>query len=609
MNPQLTLVLILLAVCVALFMFNRPRMDVVALSAVAALPLTGIVSVNEALSGFSDPNVVLIAALFVVGEGLRRTGVVNRIGDLLLQHSSGSENRLLILLMLGVAIIGSIMSSTGVVAIFIPVVMLISRRRNLAPGRIMMPLAFAGLISGTLTLVGTAPNLVVDGALKQAGHAGFGFFAFTPFGAAILAAGVLYMLAAKKIFHRLPGNSTVPRKRRQILDFIEEYQLGERAYRLLICDDSPLIGKTLASIAPQRQFAANVIAVERGGRKREILEARPDLIFQAADVLLVDLEKPPTEEAKALAVRLELQPLPLHGLYFSDHARRIGMAEVLLPPESGLPGKTVIEAAIRTRFHLNVIGLRRGGEALPTSPTTEKLRCGDMLLVIGRWKDIRELAKQMHEFVVLSLPAESDEDTPASSRALFAIASVIAMMILMVTGVVPNVTAALICCLLMGAARCINLESAYRSIQWPSLILIVGMMPFSTALQKTGGVDLAVSSILGLFGTSQPSILLGALFLLTAGIGLFVSNTATAILMAPIALQTATALDASPYPFAMIVALAASCAFMTPVSSPVNMLVMAPGNYRFSDFLKIGVPFTGIALILSVILVPWLLPL
>ncbi|WP_035615562.1 SLC13 family permease [Haloferula sp. BvORR071] len=609
MNPQLALVLALLTVCVVLFVVNRPRMDVVALLAVAALPLTGIVSVNEALAGFSDQNVILIGLLFVVGESLVRTGVANRIGEFMLHHSSGSEVRLLILLMLGVAAVGSIMSSTGVVAIFIPVVLLISTRRSLDPGKFMMPLAFAGLISGMLTLVGTAPNLVVDAALEHAGHRGFSFFSFTPFGAAILGAGVLYMLVARRFLPRRPGNSSATRKRRQLIDLIQEYQLQDRAHRLRIGTDSPLIGKTVAEMAPRRQFTANVVAVERKGRRQtEVLEPRPDLILQKGDVLLIDLEQPPSEEMKASAAKLKLEPLSLRSLYFSDHSREIGMAEILLPPGSSLTGQTVIEAAIRTRFRLNVIGLRRGGEALPSSPCAVKLRPGDTLLVIGRWKHIRNLAKRVHEVILLTLPAESDEAPPAASRAGFALASLLVMMVLMITGWVPNAIAALICCLLMGATRCINLDSAYRSIQWPSLILIVGMMPFSTALQKTGGVDLAVNLLLDVFGGSQPRILLGALFLLTAGTGLFVSNTATAVLMTPIALKAAEALKVSPYPFAMTVALAASCAFMTPVSSPVNTLVMGPGNYRFSDFLIIGVPFTAIAMALTLLLVPWLLP-
>jgi di/tricarboxylate transporter len=239
----------------------------------------------------------------------------------------------------------------------------------------------------------------------------------------------------------------------------------------------------------------------------------------------------------------------------------------------------------------------------------EKLRSGDTLLVIGRWKHIRNLQKRTHDFVVLTLPAEIDEVAPAASKAPWALACLAVMVALMVTGWVPNVIAALLACLLLGATRCLTLDTAYRSIQWPSLILIVGMMPFSAALQKTGGVDLAVHGLLRVFGESEPRLLLAAVFALTSLIGLFVSNTATAVLMAPIALSAAQALGVSPHPFAMTVALASSAAFMTPVSSPVNTLVMVPGKYRFGDFVRIGVPFTIVVMIITVLLVPWLLPL
>lgn len=610
MNPQLATVLGLLGLCVVLFVTGKPRMDVVALLPMVGLALVGIVTVPEALAGFSDPNVILIAALFVVGEGLVRTGVANQIGDFLLRHSAGSEARLLVLLMLAVAGLGSVMSSTGVVAIFIPVVLLVSARRKLAPGRLMMPLAYAGLMSGMMTLVGTAPNLVVDSALRHAGHAGFGFFSITPFGVVILAAGIGYLLVARRWFSPPDTGDAAERRRRQMSDFVRDYRLEGREYRLRIGWNSPLAGQTLEQAGGRRRVSANVVAIERQkGSHSEILEPRADLALQGGDVLLIDLAEPPEEEQMRLMAEWKLETLPLRGRYFTDRSREIGMAEVLVPPDSSLVGRTAMETTFRSRFRLNVIGLRRGSEALEGALAAEKLRAGDTLLVIGRWKHIRNLKKHTHDFVLLSLPAEIDEVAPAASKAPGALVALGVMVLLMITGWVPNVIAALLACLLMGALRCVTLETAYRAIQWPSLILIVGMIPFSTALQKTGGVDLAVQGLLRVFGDSEPRLLLAALFALTSLIGLFVSNTATAVLMAPIALSAAHALGVSPYPFAMTVALASSAAFMTPVSSPVNTLVMVPGKYRFGDFVRIGVPFTIVVMILTVLLVPWLLPL
>lgn len=609
MHSGLLTVLILLGISMLLFAANKPRMDMVALMAMIALPLTGIVTVPEALAGLADPNVVLIAALFVVGEGLVRTGVANQIGDFLLHHAGGNEARLLVLLMLAVGCLGSVMSSTAIVAIFIPVVLFVSRARKLWPGRFMMPLGFAGLISGMLTLVATTPNLVVDSSLQRAGFSGFGFFSFTPFGVTILIAGIVYMLITRRWLNRPQDQEKPQRGLRHWMDFVRDYELSERDHRVRVGVNSPLIGQTLQQLEPRRTRGASVVAVERTRRRRrELIEPRADLELCAGDVLLVDVpEADDGVRAEALA-ELDLTPLPLRPGYFTDQSRDIGMAEVLLPPDSALVGHDVRSLGFRTNYRLNVIGLRRKGQAITTNVLDEKLRTGDTFLVIGRWKSIRELQKQKHDFIVLSLPVEVEQVAPAAGRAAQALGCLAIMLILMITGWVPNVLAALIACLLMGLTRCLSLRSAYRSIQWPTLIVIVGMMPFSIALQKTGGVDIVVNWVIHIFGTAEPRALVAVVFVVTTIIGLFVSNTATAVLMAPIALKIASALGASPYPFAMTVALASSTAFMTPVSSPVNMLVLEAGRYRFSDFVRIGVPFTVIVLIITVLLVPWLLP-
>jgi di/tricarboxylate transporter len=332
-------------------------------------------------------------------------------------------------------------------------------------------------------------------------------------------------------------------------------------------------------------------------------------MLKAGDVLLVDSPGAGRGDQADMLSKLGLEALPLRGSYFTDHSREVGMAEVMVPPDSGLIGKSVLKLTFRRKYRVNVIGLRRGQQALDGELLEEKLRSGDILLVIGPWKAIRQLQTQIHDFLVLSLPAEVDQVVPALSQAPYALLSLIVMVVLMVTGIVPNVIAALIGSLLMGLFRCIDMDSAYKAINWKILLLIVGMMPFASALQKTGGIELAVDGLLRLFGEAGPRLLLAALFGLTALIGLFISNTVTAVLMAPIALSVAYHLKASPYPFAMIVALAASAAFMTPISSPVTTLVLGPGQYRFADFVKVGVPFTLLVMLICVLLVPWLFPL
>lgn len=609
MNAELAIVLTLLGLAIVMFAINKPRMDAVGLLMLTVLPLTGVITMGEALSGFSDPNIVLLGALFVMGEGLVRTGVAQRLGDWLIRKAGRSENRLLALLMGVVGSLGAFMSSTGVVAIFIPVAQRIAKSTGTPPSQLMMPLSVAALISGMMTLVATAPNLVVNSELVRAGSAGFSFFSFTPFGVPILVLGIVYMLFARRWLSAKNETDASENPRVNFHDWVERYHLASREFRFRVTEKSPLVGRPLGEVDLPDTTGINVVAVERKGRfDREIFAPGRETVSQAGDILLVDAFAPriPIQE---IASQLALENLPLNGGYFSDHTQEIGMVEVMVSADSELIGKTVVEAAFRSRHRLTVIGVRHGQGAIEGNILERHLAIGDTLLLVGPWKEIKRLKAYTREMVVLNLPAELDDVLPVAGKAPQAIFCLLLMVGLMVSGVVPNVQAALIACLVLGLLRCIDLDSSYRSIHWKSLILIVGMLPFSIALQKTGGVELAASGLMALTGGAGTHAILGSLFLITAILGLFISNTATAVLMAPVALAIAGDLGASPYPFAMIVALAASTAFMTPISSPVNTLVVAPGNYGFSDFVKVGVPFAIVVMILSVLLVPWLLPI
>jgi di/tricarboxylate transporter len=324
--------------------------------------------------------------------------------------------------------------------------------------------------------------------------------------------------------------------------------------------------------------------------------------------LLIDRFEP-KGDLDGFRQQLGLEGLPLSGAYFAERSQEIGMAEVIVPADSDLVGKSVAESQFRSQFGLTVIGLRQGPVPLEGGILNAKLRIGDTLLVVGRWKEIGKLQSGGKDLVVFNLPVELAEVLPAPGKALRAVFCLLLMVGLMVSGVIPNVQAALVACLLMGVLGCVDLKSAYNSINWKTLVLIVGMLPFSTALQRTGGVELASKALMSVVGGAGPYAVLAGLFAVTAVLGMFISNTATAVLMAPIALAIAKDLGKSPYPFAMIVALAASTAFMTPVSSPVNTLVVGPGNYTFGDFVRLGTPFSLIVLVVCVIMVPWLLPL
>lgn len=607
MNSDLLMVLLLLCAAIVMFAVNRPRMDAVALIMMTVLPLTGVITMSDALAGLSDPNIVLIAALFVLGEGLVRTGVTQRLGDLLVRRAGRSEARLMVLLMIIVAGIGSFMSSTGVVAIFIPIVLRIARNAGIAPGRLMMPLSVAALISGMMTLVATAPNLVVHSQLVREGHGGFHFFSFTPFGIPILALAILYMLVARRWLAATPAPATGP-ERPRLAQWIDEYALADREYRLALESGSPWVGRHLQELDLRATSGINIVAVERRSRfATELLRPVAQTVLQAGDVLFLDVLDPSTDLDRLCADH-GLRRLPLSGRYFADRSQEIGMAELMVPATSHLIGRTVVETGFRSRHDLNVIGLKRGSEAHRGRITDEPIRLGDTLLVIGPWRAIRRLQSDHQALIVLNVPAELDDVVPAPSRAPWAVIALAVAVFFMATGVLPNVQAALIGCLIMGLAGCVDMNHAYRAIHWQTLILIVGMLPFSLALQNTGGVDLAAGVLLEVVGGASPRLALVAVFVLTATLSLFISNTATAVLMAPIAVALASDLGASPYPFAMTVALAASAAFMTPVSSPVNTLVVGPGNYRFFDFVRVGVPFALVTMVTTVVLVPLVFP-
>jgi di/tricarboxylate transporter len=605
MNGELAIVMGLLVAAIAMFAYKKPRMDAVALIMLVALPLSGIITVPESLAGFADPNIVLIAALFVIGDGLVRTGVARWLGDWLTAKSGSSETRLIVMLMVSVCALGSFMSSTAVTAIFIPVVLRVAQSTGASPRRLLMPLSMAALISGMMTLVATTPNLIVSSELERSGFEGFNFFAFTPFGVPILGMGIVYVLFARRWLNGDVVDAAEKVKRPKLREWIEQYQLANREHRVAVNEGSPLCGCTLADLRIELTTGAKLLAIQRG---RNLMQPHSSFEFAKGDILLVDYLANETE-VDDLRSRYDLQPLSLTGGYFSDLSQEIGMAEVLLPPSSSLVGKTLAETHFYDEYGLRVIGMRHGRDPITDELEGQQLGTGDTLLVAGPWRAIRNLQSHSEDLVVFNTPAEMQEVLPVVGRGLHAFGCLVLVVVLMASGVIPNVLAALIGCLLMGAFGVTDLTSAYRSIDWKTIVLVVGMLPFSIALQRTGGVDMIAEAMIAVTYGTGPRVVLATIFGVTALLGMFISNTATAVLMAPIAVTIALDLDASPMPFAMTVALAASTAFMTPVSSPVNTLVVTPGNYTFADFLRVGVPFAILVMIFCVTMIPIVFPL
>ena len=607
-NKDLIITLVLLGVCIALFVSRRVRPDLVGLFALAAIPLSGVLTFQETLRGFADPIILTIAFMFVISEGLSRTGISYRVGEFILRKSGKSLSRVIALTMVSVCILGSVMSTTAIIAIFLPIVINMCARLKISPSKMMMPLAFAGIISGLMTLVATTPNMILSSLLEAHTGESFGFFSITPIGLVVLALGVAYMLYA----HRFIGNSTDEEKRtkarKNLEDFIRDYNLHGKEYLFEISKNSPLIGKTLKEAKLRTLHNANIICVERNsGLKKEVLPASAHLSLRAGDKLFADMTYKKTKLA-ALKKSIGVEVLPTRDSYLMDNSMEIGMAEISVLPESEFIGRKLEEIKFRERFGLHAIGLRRNGHSIGGYIPELKLKVGDLILVAGAQRNIRRLHSNDIDFTVLSIPAELADTASAPERAPFALLSMAVMVSLMVFRIVPNALAALIGALMMVAFKCLTAEAAYKAVKMPTIILIVCMMPFATALEKTGGIDIASRALFEACGGGGAYAVAAGLFALTMFTGLFMSNTITSILMGPISISAAQMLGVSPYPMAMIVAVAASTAYMSPLSTSVNMLVWEPGRYSFWDFFRIGLPFSIIVMAVCVFLIPALFP-
>lgn len=607
MSNDTTFVFGLIAVAAALMASNRIRFDIVALLVVLALMLSGVLTVGEALSGFGSPVVILVAGLLVVGEMLDRTGVANAIGDWVLKKGGSNETRLLVVIMVAAAALGAIMSSTAVVAIFIPIVLRVAAETNLSASRMLMPVSYAALISGMLTLIATTPNLVVHEELKYAGYEGFGFFSFAPVGLAVLAVAVVYILLVGR--RLLPGEvreSPDGKDRRSIEELWEDFRVDRRYESVRITPDSPLAGRPIADTELESRYRVRILGIMRqtsGGEER-IASPAPDTELQAGDTLLI-VGLPSDNER--LTAENALTPYAASKQHRQRWLWELGAVAVLIHPESRFIGKSLRELEYRTRYGLQVFGIRRNRKPLPDYKDV-KLAASDSLLVVGPWSRIRQLSSQHLDFVVLEMPRELAEVVPAYRRMPISLIILATMVLLSIFDVVPLVAAVIMAAMAAVFTRCLTMEDSYRAIHWSSLVVVAGMLPLADALEKTGGTDLIVDALLDGVGDGNPRLMLTVIFFLTAALGLFLSNTASAVLVAPIAIVAAEALGVSPYPFAVAVLIAASAAFVTPVSTPVVTLVVEPGRYEFMQFVKVGTPLLLLTYAVTLVVAPLIFP-
>ena len=599
------IVFVILAITVLLFASDKLRLDLVAILALLALALTGILTPAEALAGFADPLVIMIAALFVVAGALFRSGLAERFGRILGRIAGTGRVRVTAVVMLGTGFLSAFVSTTGTVALMLPVTTSLARNARLSPSLLLMPMAVGAILGGLLTLIATPPNIIVSNQLRAAGYEPFGFFDFTPVGLVMLGTGaaVLLLFGRRLLPSRAPVDQPAGMDGVASMsgdDITRGYAVGH-VVRLRVAEDSTLAGVSPLAAGLRQRYQVNVIAIRRphglsGWRER--------LPRTAEEPLQVDDEIDVRGAPDAVNRLIAGERLVMVKDRTDPHAE---LAEVLLTPRSRLVGQTLVDARFRSRYGVNVLALRRQGAPVDADLATTPLRFADTLLVAGSPHRIDLLRDEGNDFVVVARAKSVEKQGGLSRREILAILIVLGMLTVLTLELIPPAIAVLLAAVCMVLAGSIDMASAYDEINWQSVILIAAILPMATALQKTGGMELIVAQLRP-FGEAGPLAMMAAVFVLTALIGLFISNTATAALLAPVALAAAQQLDVAPHPMLMTVAIASTTAFATPVATPANMLILGPGDYRFMDYVRVGVPLQAIFLILTLLIVPLLFP-
>ncbi len=613
----------ILVISAALFANGKVRSDIVALCALCALLVFQILTPAEALSGFSNSVVIMMVGLFVVGGAIFQTGLAKMISSRILKLAGKSETRLFLLVMLVTAGIGGFVSNTGTVALMLPIVVSLAASANLNASRLLMPLAFASSM-GLFTLIATPPNLVIHEQLVSAGFEGLSFFSFFPVGLICVTVGTIVLLPLTKWFLSKKGgkDGNKGQSGKTLNELVKEYSL-DNLYRLKVLNTSLLKGNSVVELDVRRKYSLNVIEVRR---KNESSQTRflkgnapqqitsPHTKLQVDDILYVRGTADHVEQF-AIAYQLEIQKDNVaeekanggKSLDFYD----VGIAEIVLMPSSKLINQTVQECGFRDKFNVNILGIRRNNEYILRELGYQRVHSGDVLLVQGTWANIDRLSNDDTEWVVLGQPLAEAAKVTLDYKAPIAAAIMVLMVCMMVFDFIPvaPVTAVIIAGLLMVLTGCFrNVEAAYKTINWESIVLIAAMMPMSMALEKTGASEYISNSLVSGLGVYGPFALMAGIYFTTSLMTMFISNTATAVLLAPIAMSSAMQIGVDPTPFLFAVAVAASMCFASPFSTPPNALVMPAGQYTFMDYIKVGLPLQIIMGIVMIFVLPLLFP-
>ena len=612
----------ILIIAAALFVSGKVRSDLVAICSLLALLLAQILTPAEGLSGFSNSTVIMMVGLFIVGGGIFQTGLTKMISSKMMMLAGNSQLRLFLLVMIVTGTIGSVVSNTGTVAVMMPIVVSMAAAAGTSPRRLLMPLAFASSMGGMMTLIGTPPNLIVSDTLQNAGYEPLSFFSFLPVGLVTLTVGILGLLPLTKIF--LSPKEAAKKKQekgKSLDDLVGEYGLTHNLFRVHIKDESSeAIGKTIADLNIYQKYGINVLELRRSSGQNRFVRtvnqklASPDLQLKQGDVLYLSGE-PEMIKKFSEDYRLRLLDNRTDEIEHSSNASMdffdIGVAEVLFMPTSTMINRKISDIGFRSKFNVNVLGIRRRQEYILKDMASQKVLEGDVLLVQGAWSDIARMKKESDNWVVLGEPLKEAQKVTLDHKAPIAAAILIAMIVAMAVESIPvaPVTSVLLAAVLMVVTGCVrSMEAAYKSINWQTIVLFAAMLPMSIALEKTGVSNAIADSIVGWLGGSGPRIMLAGIYAATSLMTIFISNTVTAVLMAPIALQCAMQIGVSPIPFMFAVTVAASMCFASPFSTPPNALVMSAGQYSFMDYVKVGLPMQILMGIVMVIVLPMIFP-
>jgi len=577
--------------------------------------LTDILTPSEALSGFSNSVVIMMVGLFVVGAGIFRTGLAKMISSRILRLAGNSEIKLFILVMLVTAFIGAFVSNTGTVAVMIPIVVSIANSSKTSTRKFLMPMAFASSM-GLFTLISTPPNMVIQEALIDKGFEPLGFFDFAPIGFIVLGVGLLTLPLLAKLFLSNDDNkisSKNMRKAKTLMELVEEYNL-KNVTRLKVLEGSSLSDKTIKDLKIRSEYGLNIVKIDKSvtsSRFKKYISVEtigPDTVIETGDIIYCYGVKDRIENfVTANNLEILTKGDEKNGA-FTDF-QETGIAEVYIMPNSPLINRTVEDAHFREEYNVNVLGIQRNREYRMDNIKEQRLQSGDALLIQGTWDDIANLGDRQDDLILVGQPLEEASKVTLDQKAPVAAGIMLLMIICMTFNLLPSVTAVMVAAVLMVITGCLrNMEEAYNNINWESVVLIAAMMPMALAFEKTGAAKLISDNLVGTFGDFGPYALLAGIYFGTSLLTMFISNTATAVLFAPIAMQAAVDMDVSPYPFLFAVAVAASMCFASPFSTPPNALVMSAGRYRFIDYIKVGLPLQILMGIVMVVALPLLFP-